>query len=231
VTFFFGRQELERFVFSSEDSHHLVRVLRFRTGDTVWGIDGSGSAFEVRLEVADPRAAAGVVTAAHAEFNEPARRVVLIQGAIRPARMDWLVEKATELGVAEVWPIAGRPPVGPGRLRRWQRIARGAAKQCRRGRIPTVMGSRGLEEILGQLPERTCRLVAAPGGADRLPACAVERELILAVGPQRGFSEDERRRFAQLGFLPVSLGVRRLRAETAALCLLASAVRAAETGA
>ena len=59
--------------------------------------------------------------------------------------------------------------------------------------------------------------MADPHGTDRLPACEAGQELVLAVGPQRGFSEDERRRLAQLGFQPVSLGVRRLRAETAAL--------------
>jgi 16S rRNA (uracil1498-N3)-methyltransferase len=220
VTFFFGRHHSRRFTLDPEDSHHAIRVLRHKPGDVLWCIDGSGPAFEVELERDDPRAAEGSVILAHPDWNEPRVDVHLLTGMTQPVRMDWLIEKATELGVHTILPVKGRYKPGPGRKRRWSRIARSAAKQCQRGRIPDVFEPAPLEDLLGQLPNPSRRVVASLGAS--LPLVQAENDLavVLAVGHDSGFSEQESSMLAKAGFHPISLGARRLRTETAVLSAL-----------
>jgi len=217
VTFFFGRHHSGRFTLDPEDSHHAVRVLRHKPGDVLWCIDGSGPAFEVDLERDDPRAAEGSVVAIHPDWNEPSVDVYLLTGMTQPARMDWLIEKATELGVRSIMPIKGRYKPGPGRKRRWSRIARSAAKQCQRGRIPDVFEPASLEELLGHIPESSRRLVAALEASEPILEADLDLAVVLAVGHDSGFSEIESNLLSEAGFRPISLGARRLRTETAVL--------------
>jgi 16S rRNA (uracil1498-N3)-methyltransferase len=220
VTFFFGRKWLDRFEFSPEDSHHLIRVLRYAAGDVVWAIDGSGTAFEVRLTTDAPRHATGEIITSRSAHNEPSREVILIQGLIQQSRMDWLVEKATELGVWEVRPAATGGKVGPGRLKRWERICRSAAKQCLRGHVPKVSAPEALERILSDLPAGGMRILADMQGEKGLGGSAPDGPVALAVGPERGFSASARELLRAAGFRSVCLGSRRLRSETAAVTLL-----------
>jgi 16S rRNA (uracil1498-N3)-methyltransferase len=220
VTFFFGRHHTGRFTLDAEDSHHAVRVLRHKPGDVLWCIDGSGPAFEVELERDDPRSAEGSVLDTHSEWNEPQVDLYLLTGMTQPSRMDWLIEKATELGVRSILPVKGRYKPGPGRKRRWSRIARSAAKQCQRGRVPEVSEPAALEELLRHLPEPSLRLVASLEATDGLSTSDGVLPVILAVGHDNGFSEPEKRLLAEAGFQPVSLGARRLRTETAVISAL-----------
>ena len=220
VTLFFGACRLDRFVLSPEDSHHAVRVLRRKIGDRVWCIDGSGTACEVVLDTVDPRAAAGEIVARHRQFNEPAWRIELLCGTAQPARMDWVVEKATELGVHEIRPLQGTLLPGPGRVRRWSRIARGAAKQCCRGCVPSICPPAGLDLHLAELAPGGLRLYAEFGGRP-LPDRSSLSRVVLAVGHDSGFTDAEVHSLEAAGFAAVDLGVRRLRTETAVVTLLA----------
>lgn len=221
VTFFFGARQKQSFQLSPEDSHHAVRVLRHAPGDLIWCIDGTGSAFEVVIVEADVRAAVGTIEREHPAFNEPGGRIELLCGMTQPARLDWVVEKGTELGLHELRPIVGPTPAGPGRVRRWSRIARGAAKQCRRGYVPLIHEPQALEAHLAQLGPGGRRLCADVSGAPLDPGESREERLILAVGHDSGFSNSELTLLQKAGFLPVSLGERRLRTETAVVALLA----------
>jgi 16S rRNA (uracil1498-N3)-methyltransferase len=220
VTFFYGQRWLDRFEFSPEDSHHLVRVLRYGAGDVVWAIDGSGTAFEVRLLDDAPRKAAGEIISSRRAHHELSRNVILIPGLIQQSKMDWLVEKAIELGATEIRPAATGGKVGPGRLKRWERISRSAAKQCLRGVIPKVSAPEPLEQIISDLPAGGVRIVADMQGTNELPDLASEGPVTLAVGPERGFSQAARELLVAAGFESLCLGRRRLRAETAAVTLL-----------
>jgi 16S rRNA (uracil1498-N3)-methyltransferase len=220
VTFFFGKRLARRFEFASEDSHHLSRVLRHDSGDVVWAIDGSGTAFEVKLDLVGPRKSEGAIVAEHPKYNEPPCDIVLVQGLILQTKLDWLVEKATELGVTEIRLVSGGPKVGPGRFGRWQRIARSAAKQCRRGRIPVIHEPAPLEDVLATLPPASWRLLADPSGEEHFPKEGDPPTIVLAVGPEKGFSTDDKQRLVEAGFQPISLGIRRLRSETAAVAML-----------
>jgi 16S rRNA (uracil1498-N3)-methyltransferase len=221
VTFFFGTRQQERFQLSPEDSHHAVRVLRRGPGDLLWCIDGSGTAFEVLLASADSRAAQGTIVREHPWFNEPASRIELVCGMTQPARMDWVVEKATELGVHAIYPVLGSQTPGPGRVRRWSRIARGADKQCCRGFVPQVYEPAALATQIDLLAPGGLRICAEVGGGSWPAYDGSPDRIVLAVGRDNGFSGEELSLLADSAFTPVDLGPRRLRAETAVVAVLA----------
>jgi len=223
VTFFFGKRLANRFEFAAEDSHHLCRVLRHSEGDLICAIDGSGTMYEVRLEEVRPRRTVGAIINQHTNHNESPLPIILVQGLVQQSKMDWLVEKATELGVHEIRPVAGGARVGPGRQKRWLRLARSAAKQCRRGRIPEILEPGPLSDILAALPDPAHRLLLDPGGQPEIPlSLQCDHPVIIAVGPEKGFSAPELNQFRSAGFEVISLGMRRLRAETAAIAGLAA---------
>lgn len=220
ITFFFGRRILNRFEFSPEDSHHIVRVLRHQAGDVIWAIDGSGTALEVELDSVSPRKALGVIVTEHPDYNELPQQLILVCGMIQPGKMDWLVEKSVELGVHRVYTVHATVKPGPGRLMRWARLARSAAKQCKRGHVPEIDEPAGLEEVISRLPERGVRLLADSDGSPAFSEALGTGSVTVAVGPERGFSQTDKGLMMDNGFAPVSLGLRRLRAETAAVSIL-----------
>ena len=215
VTFFFGRREVDRFILDAEDSHHAIRVLRQRPGNRIWCIDGSGDAYEVELEREDPRSAEGSIKATHANWNEPDCEIWLVCGLTAPARMEWLVEKATELGAHHILPVTGCYKPGPGRLRRWSRFARSAAKQCQRGCVPDIFEPSNLAAQLERVPANSLKLAADLGGREAKPIEATPGDVVLAIGHDLGFSAAEQKLLATAEFAPISLGERRLRTETA----------------
>jgi len=231
ATFFFGSRILERFELAPEDTHHAVRVMRHKKGDIIWCIDGSGILFGVQLEKTGSRTAVGTIVSECPAHNEPPLEITLVCGLTLVSRMDWLIEKATELGVATVHPIKGRRHVGPGRIKRWERMARSAAKQCRRGRIPDIHAPAPLDAILADLPGNALRLLADASGRGMPSPVPKVDHVVVAVGPDIGFSPDERKSLLQNGFRPVSLGTRRLRTETAAVAILVPLVTCFQTGA
>jgi 16S rRNA (uracil1498-N3)-methyltransferase len=186
----------------------------------VWAIDGLGSVYEVLLEETQARQVTGTIQAEHKGLNEPEVPTILLQGLVGQSKMDWLVEKATELGVTEIRPLLGGPRIGPGRLKRWQRIVRSAAKQCRRSRVPTLFDPGELRTHLADIPLKSVRLLADLTSAPGFPKLDAGSPIVLAVGPEKGFDPVAREALLAASFLPVSLGPRRLRAETAAVCLL-----------
>lgn len=221
VTLFLGRRAGTRVEFVAEDAHHLARVLRYQAGDRIWALDGENTVYEVELESIEPRLVVGTIRAEYPGLNEPALPTILVVGTIGQTKMDWLIEKATELGVSAVWPLTGRPHVGPGRVSRWRRMARSAAKQCRRASVPDVPEPRPLTECIAGLPGDSTRILADPAGATDLPPLA-GTAIVVAVGPEKGFDPADREALLAAGFRPVSLGARRLRSETAAIALLAT---------
>ncbi len=204
---------------------HLFRARRLAVGDRVRLADGEGAArWSEVASVSKKRAVLALGGAA--PVPEPAVRLELLVAAPKKERASWLVEKATEMGVAAVRLLeTERTPrgFGDGTLRRLHRVATAAFEQCGRGRMPEVTGTHGWGEMPGLLGEGDdARWVldldpeAAP--AERLVAAAgPERRQHLLVGPEGGWSDGERRDLAAWGCTPVSLGPTVLRIETAAL--------------
>lgn len=200
--------------------HHLFRVRRVAPGERLRVTDGAGRARWGRVERIDRRSAT-VTLAGEAPTHEAPVRVELLVAALRRERASWLVEKATEVGVAAVrFLVTGRTvrSLGAGDLERLRRVAAAAVEQCHRARLPEVDGPHpwsALPALLDGLAERWCLDEAAEAQAG--PRSPAERPVALLVGPEGGWTPAEREDLTRFDCRPASLGPRVLRAETAAV--------------
>jgi 16S rRNA (uracil1498-N3)-methyltransferase len=213
-------------VIDGEELAHLAHVMRKKEGDEIMVVDGEGNAFDVLLSTVTKRSARGIIRKSYAKYHEPAIHVTLAVGILKnPSKFDFLVEKATEVGVTEIIPLRTDRTI-PSRAKspRWQKLALSAMKQCGRSCLPRVKNLTGFDDVLRAGAGYGRKLIAHPesvrAGSPGLSPPAAERTLIL-VGPEGGFTEDEIARALGAGFEPVFLGERRLRTETAAVALAA----------
>jgi len=207
-------------VLPEEEARHL-RVSRVVPGEELVLLDGRGGRASARL-AASGRVA--TVTALLPPRGEPARRVTVLLGVGEPARVEWAVEKGTECGAAAFVLVAAsrsqraHVAAAAARVERLRRIAAEAVKQCDRSVVPAVASPAPLAGLLDG--RHGGLLVARPGAApltpDRLPA----GDLAVAIGPEGGFDETEERLLAAAGAVPVGLGGRILRLETAVVAAL-----------
>src|SRR5690242_16673660 len=178
-----------RVTFDADESRHLARVLRLRPGDTVIATDGAGRDYTVRLDSVGDNATGTVLTAAPGTPPSPLA-VTLVQGVPKGDKMETIVRAATELGVARVWPalcertiVRLEPSRWRDRARRWQRVAREAAKQCGRAVLPEVETPRPLAECLVAAAHADLALCCWEGGgvplAEALSAAAAPRAALL----------------------------------------------------
>jgi 16S rRNA (uracil1498-N3)-methyltransferase len=209
-----------------EQARHLLTVLRLQPGAQVEVFDGQGDRFSATVS--------GGEVEIGAALPRDARRldVVLVQAVAKGEKMDLVVQKATELGAARIVPLAAERAVvrleggrSSTRADRWRRVAQEAARQCGRADVPRVDAPSPWEDVFSLLraeADRRALLLEPADHALRLGDAVrgVSRSLI-AVGPEGGFSPAERRRAVESGFLPVTLGKRVLRTETAGLAALA----------
>lgn len=208
-------------------SQHLARVLRKGEGDELRLFDGGGAEFRARIVAADKRRVVVAVLASEPGLAESPLRIHLGIGISRGERMDWVVQKATELGVAAISPLyTERTEVRlrgerEGRKRQhWEQVTVSACEQCGRSIIPVVHEPVGLSQWLHNAEgERRFvlhhRATAAPAGAE-WPA-----SISLLVGPEGGLGDAEIAAAEMAGFESLALGPRVLRTETAPLAALA----------
>lgn len=222
-------------VIRQDEHHHLRKVLRLRPGDAVSVFDGAGRGFLGKIETITADETRVRLTERDERIVEPAFEVVLAQGIPHHDRMDLVIQKTTEIGVARIAPIiAERTVVRAGsegewkRLSRWRRVATEAARQCGRLRVPAVNEPVSWKEFLEQLPETPdqVRLILDPEGetmsdAGGLVQTASTRSALIAVGPEGGWTGREAALGRARGFLPVVLGPRVLRTETAGIVAVA----------
>lgn len=214
---------------SGEDARHLTRVLRVEAGQR-FEISDNREVYLAQIEMARKDR---VVFHALEKLPTPPEAVhlVLCAALVKFDRFEWMIEKATELGVAEVAPFAcvrsekGLDRAAAKRLERWRRIALEASQQARRDRLPAIHEVESFEAALGRQADFRFVLDEAPGGDSlhgSLPSqrAAPDRVAIL-VGPEGGWTPEERAQFLAAGWTRVSLGPRILRSETAAIAALA----------
>jgi 16S rRNA (uracil1498-N3)-methyltransferase len=221
----------DRVRFDAAEAHHLRRVLRLRSGAVVEATDGTGRLYTVRLVGLDAEGAWGAIEARAEPVRESPCAITLAQAILKGDRMSWLVQKATELGVARIIPmetarVVARPASGAaGRQARWERIAREAVKQCGRVVVPAVAPPRAFGEVLREISAHDAALVFWEGGGRTLAATAREMggpaRLLLLIGPEGGFTSEEVAQAEEAGARLVSLGPRILRAESAGLTAIA----------
>ena len=207
-------------------ARYLTAVLRLASGAEIEVFDGSGGRYRARLDGDELEVGARI-----ADDPRPVD-VALAQALVKGEKMDLVVQKATELGASRILAFATRRAVprldadrGAARAQRWRRIAQEAARQCGRADVPRVDGPLGWEALLAEAraePDRRALLLDPADGEVRLGAAARGlSRLLLAVGPEGGFSDEERTQALENGFAPVALGPQILRTETAGLAALA----------
>lgn len=211
-----------------ETAHrHLIRVLRLAPGAQVQLFDGAGTAIDATI-VSVGKSSVDVELGARHAIPAPACSITLLQSLPRGERMDFIVQKTTELGVARIVPVLTelgvvKPPLG--RIRRWQTIAEEAARQCGRADVPAIDEHCALHAALDQAKDREGeRFLLWENEQTRSFRGAVAhgpRAVTLLVGPEGGFSAAEAAAATRAGFLASSLGPRILRAETAAVVAVA----------
>ncbi len=212
-------------------AHHALRVLRLRAGDEVVLFDGSGGEWPGRLRE-EGRGLQVELGAWRAVEREAALALTLAQALPGGDKMDWVVQKAVELGVATIQPLeASRSVVRLSgervekRHAHWQQVAIAACEQCGRNRVPALSPLLPLAGFLAQpAAPGELRLLLAPGEGARLGALPRPIALTLLVGPEGGFSEAEREMARVAGFQSLTLGPRVLRTETAGLAAVAAAL-------
>ena len=219
--------------FSPEESHHAVDVLRLRSGDSAAIFDGKGTEARVRLTQVSADEVS-YETLSTARTPPPSCRIRFGQALIKPVGMDLLIQKLTELGVSEIWPIASErsisKPSGEKRIsHRWESIALSACKQSGQNWLPKIHEVGPLDNFLSApnpAPPAGRIIGSLQPEAKPLPALlAAVRQvgkppaLDLLIGPEGDFSPAEIGRARSAGFQPASLGPLILRSETASLFL------------
>ena len=214
-----------------DEVKHIRKVLRLKAGDEILVFDGWGKEFEGTI-VEEGRSSVTVkVQGIFSSTGDSSLEVTLAQSLLKGEKMDYLIQKATELGVKEIIPFFSSRSVPlleksrrPNRHRRWEKIAVEASKQCGRGVVPKIESLQDYSGMLRAASTGHLRLILWEGDGIKLKE-VLERsgektKIFFVIGPEGGFSQDEVDKAKRAGFVAVTLGKRILRAETASLCLL-----------
>ncbi|CAJ0711493.1 Ribosomal RNA small subunit methyltransferase E [Ralstonia edaphis] len=214
-----------------------IHVLRLAAGDDVCLFDGSGHEFRARLDAINKRDATASLADATQPDTEARYTITLAQGIAGGDKMDWLIEKAVELGVNAVAPLQTERGVvrlsgerAAKRVQHWQALVQAACEQCGRARVPVVAPVATLREWLAATKSTdTPRVLLSPRGTQSLTQWAVQSRthiegngIVLLIGPEGGLSPDEEALAEAAGFLPLTLGRRILRTESAALAAVSA---------
>jgi 16S rRNA (uracil1498-N3)-methyltransferase len=205
-----------------------VQVLRMQPGDVITLFNGEGGEFEATV-IRMGRSDVDVELGAHNPVEREARRAVhLLAGITANERMDWLVEKATELGVASITPLMAERSVlklkgerADKKLAHWQGVAAAAAEQCGRNRVPVIHAAVSLNDWIKKASPGQRWVLSLSQGTQPLAQMTGDEAVTVLSGPEGGLSPAEEACALAAGFAPVSLGPRVLRAETAPLAVLA----------
>jgi 16S rRNA (uracil1498-N3)-methyltransferase len=220
-----GRAELR-----GDEASHLSRVLRAAPGQRYEISDNHALYLAEITEATAQRVVFRMVEPL--EFAGPPVEITLLAALIKFDRFEWIVEKATELGVAKIIPMdcerseKGLARAAEKRRERWQRVARESSQQSRRVHLPEIATPAAFEQAIAQPAKYRFALEENPGAAALLSATlSIQRgpgdTVALAVGPEGGWTNDERAHLARAGFTAVSAGFQIMRTETAAVSALA----------
>lgn len=218
-----------RFSLPPGPARHAARALRLAADDAVILFNGLGGEYSARIERINKDEVAVSVTGFEAIERESRLRVMLAQGISSGERMDYTLQKAVELGVATIQPIAARRSVvklagerADKRVAHWQGVVASACEQCGRNQVPGVAPPLTLAHWLGQRQDGRL-LFLSPLAEARLADLPQPGAMdCLVAGPEGGFDADEIAALRAAGAIPVRLGPRVLRTETAALAALAA---------
>ncbi len=212
-------------------THYVVNVLRFQVGDRFELIDGTGRVATAELLNADDSAQVRLQQVDRVTYAESPLHTTLFQAIPKGKRWEWLIEKATELGVHRIVPVHSEHTVVnlpdhrvDDRLERWQKKASSAARQSQRSVSPTILRPSSLADAIA-LDDADRSIVAHVNDRAKplmawLNTVAPIDSISIWIGPEGGFADDEIQRLAETGTDPIFLGPRILRADTAGIALL-----------
>lgn len=235
--FFLPREKFrgDHAIIDGQELAHLGRVLRLRAGDAVTLFDDSGREHDAVIDSLTESRGELTIVRSYETGRDPALPITLAVGLTKGEKLDFVVEKATELGVGAVVPFRSAYSVPKlnnekiaTRTERWRKIAVSAAKQCGRGRVPQIQPVCDFRELIDRPWADTLKILCWEKETDRSLQQIFEKHrepkaLLLAVGPEGGFTAEESEAATSKDFLTVKIGRRILRAETAALTALALA--------
>ncbi len=216
-------------VVEGDRARYLGRVLRLRVGDEITVFNGEGPEWSATIGAMTKNTATLHIGDAHEAGTESPLKIHLVQGISRGERMDFVVQKATELGVKRITPVLteyGVVKLDEARREKrrdhWQSVAAAACEQSGRTRLPLIDTPTALKTWFASKPaEIDAELILTPGATSSLASIGTPRtKICLLIGPEGGFSETEYEDAAISGFTAVSLGPRVLRTETAAVAAL-----------
>jgi 16S rRNA (uracil1498-N3)-methyltransferase len=212
---------------SDEEAHHLRTVLRMETGTHVELFDGQGSIYTAIIETTTPHVC--LTIRSHETAPETKPNINVAQGLLQGKKMDFLVQKATELGVGSILPFESQHSTlrnpSQNKINRWKKIAFEASKQCRRPYPMEIKPYTSLVDILASSSNYSLKVVLWEQEKNNtlanLPDIRKMDSLLIVIGPEGGFTTKETDNCINAGFITVSMGSRTLRAETAALSIMA----------
>ena len=234
----------ERIAADGAQTHYLLRVLRLGAGAALSVFNGRGGEFAAQIVRADKRRLEIAIGAFYPD-TPPRLHIHLGQGVFESGKMDWAIEKITELGASSVHPLICRQNAAlcrpfrasrggaPAALDRWRRVAIAACQQCGRNIPPTIAAPQTADEWFAQIPPHAARLLFTPAGGGGAKATlkalappsaappSAPPAVYALIGPRAGLTAAEEASARAAGFAPVTLGRRILRVETAAVVAVA----------
>ncbi len=207
---------------------HLTHVMRKSTGDALRVVDGRGHAFDVTIAEISKKSARCAIAARHERLHEPDVDVTLAVGILKNgSNFDFIIEKTTELGVNAIVPLLTERTIPRhARVDRWEKLALAAMKQSGRCVLPSILPLTPFPTFLHSTPPAATKLIphekVDPALALTGRSLRVATPVVICIGPEGGFSDQEIAAAEQAGFTPISLGARRLRTETAAIVSVSS---------
>ncbi len=216
-----------------EEAHHAGSVLRLQVGDSLVLFDGAGREAQARVYSASKKAVEVEIESVAEVNRESKRRLTIAIALPKGDRQKWLIEKCVELGVAQILPLDVERSVAKAEKQVVQRLERQvieASKQCRRNTLMKILDPMKWSEFLNlinkneSLSKDCLKLIAHPGGIsvqDALAKAGEDGDVLAAIGPEGGFTDEECASAVYSGFEQLSLGARILRIETAAISLAA----------
>jgi 16S rRNA (uracil1498-N3)-methyltransferase len=221
----------DRIVISGKEAHHILDVMRLKVSDEVVVFDGSGREYTGIVKAADRKSLEVRIKSARESSAGRSPFITLIQAIPKKAKMDYIAEKATELGVSRIIPVTTERTIPEWNdakkasvVDRWRRIVREAAKQCGRPDIPEVSRVMSINEAVGGFKEYNLKLIAVLNDRAIKLKDALKNgsgaKIAVAIGPEGDFTPEEAEDALKADFKIVSLGPRVLKSDTAALAAL-----------
>lgn len=219
--------EGDRVVIKGKEFRHIKNVLRAEIDDKIVVITGDGEEYHSLISEIKSNYIVAHITKITRRTHEPGIYAAIAIAPPKARRMEWFIEKATEIGVSEIIPVVTRRSVvtpGSGKVMRWKRIAVSAVKQSERSILPKIREVVSFEELLFLSQEFPFRFIAYEKERKRafeeyLESKGVKKVLTL-IGPEGGFEDWEVKAAVEKGFSPVKLGEAKLRTETAGIVAL-----------